>query len=458
MRRTAAFVIGLALAIFAMQAGNASVDITPSRASVPLNGPWAFRLGDDPRWASATFDDGDWERVDLTPKPGAHDGDVGLPDYVPGWTARGHGGRWGHAWYRLRVRWSGNAGPPLVLLGPTLVDDAYEIYWNGKRLGGIGDFSTTPPRIYGVRPQLFELGEPARAADGVLAIRVYLSKESAGSPEAGGVHVAPILAERSDGQAHYLAQWWRTFWGYVVDLVEPLALLGVAIFALSLRRFAPGDPFLPYAAGAIAAIAASRINQPLYFWTGAESLQTLIWARFVVFGPLAIVLWIMACNRLGGGRHLRLDALAWVSGMVAGISALPSIDSETLHSSARPRAPGVGRLVDVAGCARGTAARPDLVDPVGDDRRAVSCGALGDPDSRNLVSVRSGRITNPVRIGAGHPASRNAHTFACFTVTATNFVVRRLAASESGRPAEIAWAPTTVRVRTPLHTAGRPGT
>lgn len=335
MRRAAVAIIALTLALFATHAGSAGVDVTLSRATVPLNGPWAFRLGDDPRWASATFDDGDWERVDLTPKAGAHDGDVGLPDYVPGWTARGHGGRWGHAWYRLRVHWSGNAGRPLVLLGPTLVDDAYEIYWNGKRLGGTGDFSTTPPRIYGVRPQLFELGEPGHAADGVLAIHVYLSKESAESPEAGGVHVAPILAERTDGQAHYLAQWWRTFWGYVVDLVEPLALLGVAIFALSLRRFAPGDPFLPYAAGAIAAIAASRINQPLYFWTGAESLQTLIWARFVVFGPLAIVLWIMACNRLGGGRQLRLDALAWVSGMVAGIAALPGIDAAMLHSGAQ---------------------------------------------------------------------------------------------------------------------------
>ena len=57
-----------------------------------LNGPWKFHVGDDPRWAEPGFADADWEAVDLTPPPGAHDADVGLTGYVPGWTARGHPG------------------------------------------------------------------------------------------------------------------------------------------------------------------------------------------------------------------------------------------------------------------------------------------------------------------------------------------------------------------------------
>ena len=211
--RFAAALLGIALAFCVMQPTKADVTVALARAETPLNGPWAFRFGNDARWAYPQFDDRDWERVDLTPPPGAHDGDVGLPGYVPGWTARGHGGRWGHAWYRLRVRWSVPAGSAPVLVGPPLVDGAYEAYWNGKRVGGIGDFTVKPPRPYGVRPQLFQLGETGSAGEGVLAIHVYLPKESVGDPEAGGIHVAPILAEPTAGAARHLAQWWRTVWG-----------------------------------------------------------------------------------------------------------------------------------------------------------------------------------------------------------------------------------------------------
>src|SRR3954469_15993737 len=151
----------LALLMALPRAAHADVDVALARAEAPLNGPWAFRFGNDPAWASAEFDDRDWERVDLTPAPGAHDGDVGLPGYVAGWSARGHAGRSGHAWYRLRVHWSVAPGTTPVLLGPTLVDGAHELYWNGRRIGGIGDFAAVPPRVYATRPNLYELGETA---------------------------------------------------------------------------------------------------------------------------------------------------------------------------------------------------------------------------------------------------------------------------------------------------------
>jgi len=152
---------------------NMDMTVTLTRGEVPLNGPWAFKLGNDERWAQSQFDDRSWERVDFTPAPGAHDGDVGLPGYVPGWAARGHAGRWGHAWYRLHVRWSTTGGARLVLIGPTLVDAAYEIYWNGRRMGGIGGFGVAPPCIYGVHPQLFRLGETSSAGVKVLRVRTH---------------------------------------------------------------------------------------------------------------------------------------------------------------------------------------------------------------------------------------------------------------------------------------------
>lgn len=326
--------LSVALACFWMQTAQASTEVALARAEMPLNGPWAFRLGNDARWALPGFDDRDWERVDLTPAPGAHDGDVGLPGYVSGWTARGHSGQWGHAWYRLRVRWTVPAGATPVLIGPTLVDSAYEVYWNGRKVGGIGQFGETPPRVFGIRPKLIALGETA-AGEGVLAIHVYLPRESVNDPEAGGLHVAPILAEPTAAAARYQVQWWQAFWGYVVDLLEPLALLALALFALALRRFAGRERFLPLAAGAVSAIAASRLNQPLFYWTEAESLQTIIVARYAIFNPLAIVLWLLACYRLTGWRERRLDLATCLLGMAAGLAALPGLEFQTMQTGAR---------------------------------------------------------------------------------------------------------------------------
>ena len=97
--------------------------ITLGQSVVPLYGPWRFQVGDAPvdpvthapLWAEPDFDDSKWETVDLTPENGVLDPVTGQMGYVPGWTARGHAGYWGYAWYRIRVhlesrpRWE--AGP-----------------------------------------------------------------------------------------------------------------------------------------------------------------------------------------------------------------------------------------------------------------------------------------------------------------------------------------------------------
>jgi hypothetical protein len=73
-------------------------DPTPLRAaSTLLDGPWRFHTGDDPRWAAADIDDSGWQTMDMTAPPGQHDGDVGLPDYVGGWSAHGYPGYHGYA-------------------------------------------------------------------------------------------------------------------------------------------------------------------------------------------------------------------------------------------------------------------------------------------------------------------------------------------------------------------------
>src|ERR1700691_3411603 len=130
------------LAVFALftlcapPAWASSVSGSLGPSVVALNGPWQFHIGDDPQWSAQSFDDSQWEAVDLTPRAGAHDGDVGLKNYVPGWAARRHRGYTGTAGYRLAARVADPGSATLWLAGPADVDNAYQIYFNGHLIGG----------------------------------------------------------------------------------------------------------------------------------------------------------------------------------------------------------------------------------------------------------------------------------------------------------------------------------
>ena len=206
-------------------------------AATLLDGAWRFHTGDDPHWADANTDDNGWEAFDMTALPGSHDGDVGLPDYVGGWMAHGHPGYHGYAWYRRAV--TVPPGPASWdILGPTLVEHGYELYWNGQRLGGSGRLGPAP-RVVGTRPLRFALPADAAGTRGVLAVRTYMLPSSGVSSDGGGMHSAPILAPRPISDALHRVQWERTIAGYIVDAIEPiamLALIGLALGCLSAQQ------------------------------------------------------------------------------------------------------------------------------------------------------------------------------------------------------------------------------
>jgi hypothetical protein len=292
-------------------------------AATTLDGAWRFHTGDEPGWANADTDDGDWETIDMTASPGRHDGDVGLPDYVGGWMARGHPGFDGYAWYRRAVTVpTGHAS--WDILGPTLVEDGYELYWNGKLLGGSGRLGPSP-RVVGTRPLRFALPDDAAGTRGILAVRAFMRHWSAPSADGGGMHTAPILAPRPISDALHRVQWQRTIAGYIVDVIEPIGMLALIGLALGCQSRSRHRGFLVFASIALALMAARRLNNAIVAWTDLQDLATYAGLASVMWVP-AVAAWTLAWNRwcLPPWRSIDVSAL---------VLAAAAIGAAVIHSA-----------------------------------------------------------------------------------------------------------------------------
>ncbi|WP_225578497.1 glycoside hydrolase family 2 [Rhodanobacter sp. 7MK24] len=299
-------------------------------SAILLDGTWRFHIGDDSRWAAAGTDDSGWETVDMTTLPGSHDGDVGLPDYVGGWMAHGHPGYHGYAWYRRTVTVpAGRAS--WDILGPTLVEDGYELYWNGRLLGGSGRLGGTP-RVVGTRPLQFALPADAAGSRGVLAVRTYMDPSSAASPDGGGMHTAPMLAPRPVSDALHRVQWERTIAGYIVEVVEPIAMLALVALAIGCRSRSRRRGFLFFAGIALALMAAARLNNAIVAWTDLEGLATYAWLASVMWIP-TVAAWTCAWNRWCPRPWSSVDAAALALAVVGMIGV--AIHSASWTSASR---------------------------------------------------------------------------------------------------------------------------
>jgi hypothetical protein len=282
--------------------GSSPVSAEPSQtetirlghSTAALNGPWRFHTGDDLRWSLPDFDDSTWDTVDLTPAPGAHDGDVGLPGYVSGWSKRGHAGYTGYAWYRLKVTIDSDKDAQLALAGPTLVDSTYQLYVDGKLLGGPGVFTGKAPAVYSVRPSVFPL--PAASSAGsrtyLIALRVWMDPVDAGE-DSGGIHIAPTIGYANGIDLLHQVQWLETFKGYVVDALEPAAFVLLAMMVLGLMASRTDDSYR-WLGAALLFLALLRINQVTFAWTHLQSLRCYDIATAVILKPLALAAWTMA--------------------------------------------------------------------------------------------------------------------------------------------------------------------
>ena len=324
-----ASVLTLAIVIVDLARGGRPDPPTLRAAATLLDGRWRFHTGDDPRWADPSEDDSAWETIDLTAKPGSHDDDVGLPDHVDGWMAHGHPGYTGYAWYR-RVVDVPAASAAWDILGPTQVEDGYELYWNGQLLGGSGRLGAHP-RVVSTRPLQFALPADAAGTRGVLALRVFELTRAESGTTGGGLHNAPILAPRPVSDGLHRAQWERTIAGYIVDAIEPLAMLllvGLALWCVPRSRC---RGFLVFVSIALALTAVRRLNNALVAWTDLIDLLAYSFMAKYLWMP-TVAAWALAWNRWHPRPSRIIDAAA-LAIMIAGIAATATHAAGVLHAS-----------------------------------------------------------------------------------------------------------------------------
>jgi len=324
------------------RAADSIAHVTLGQSVVPLYGPWKFTVGDSPidsktgqpLWAEPEFDDSKWETVDLTPKDGAVDPVGGLSGYVPGWTAKGHPGYWGYGWYRIRIQVQTRQGAKLALAGPADVDDAYQLFDNGVLAGNFGDFAGIEPKVYASRPKMFPLSQPTQSdaqtkpektgqdesdledSTRVLAFRLWMEPYTLSySPDAGGLHTAPVLGEAGAVAAGYKVRWLEQIRALAWAAVDALLFGLLAVVAFTLILFDRADRVYLWM-GALFLL--SAIYDALYAIMGWTELLSTPMSNLLLDGltaPLVYAAWIMVW-RVWFRQH-RPSWLPWVTAALA---------------------------------------------------------------------------------------------------------------------------------------------
>lgn len=139
---------------------------------VTLEGDWKFNIGDDPTWASKSYDDSTWDYIT-----------------VPGnWQDQGYYQYLGYAWYRTKVFIPRIDESDNIYLYIDAIDDVSEVYINGILIGQTGNFPPNYKTAYNI-PVFYSIPQSLINYDGenTLAIRVYNDQMD------GGIVSGPVI-------------------------------------------------------------------------------------------------------------------------------------------------------------------------------------------------------------------------------------------------------------------------
>lgn len=330
-----------ALLLFAVPALPANIaaqsNVVLGRASVQLTGPWKFHTGDNPAWAQPGFDDSSWSTFDLTPPPGSYDPYIGSSGFVPGWTERGYRGYSGFAWYRLRINLKDAPQGGLAIKMPSDVDDAYQVYANGRFIGEFGQFSGTRVTNYVAQPRAFTLPADFDGGPVTLSIRMWMDAHTAlVVPAAGGLHGPPVLGETAVILAMQRLDWDTVSRSTFSEIPEAAILLLAIAVAFSLFALDRSErAYLWLAVNCLVILSLVVVGQVVYHTTWMAAWAA-VFLRDVILLPAEMALWIVfwaSWFRFRGRARLRRTV--WV---------LAALDA---FGAALQRAPLYGRLLPV---------------------------------------------------------------------------------------------------------------
>ncbi len=321
MKKSAAVLALLLLAALSLRAQNTpapAVLVNLGHSAVALTGPWKFHIGDNQQWSAPNFDDSKWETVDVGAKADSLDPSIGLKAFSPGWTAKGHPGYSGFAWYRIRIGITGADGP-LSLLAPVNVDDSYQVYANGRLIGSLGNFDRPIPTIYNTRPVMFALPE---SADGtaVLAFRFYMAPRTLVlQQQSGGMHSSPVVGLASAITAAWHVAWEDQYRAICSAAVWGFVFFVAALLALMLYAFDRTESILLWP---LAACVLNGAFLCIYFADAAAQWMPQLQASILndVLLNLAMGFWLAtwcAYFRLGSRKWLRNAVVALVLWRIA---------------------------------------------------------------------------------------------------------------------------------------------
>jgi hypothetical protein len=191
----------------------------PGSGSVSLAGKWQFRKGDDLSWANPAFDDSGWEEIGADKT----------------WGAQTHPSYTSFAWYRRHIQID-NSNPAqtknLAILIPP-VDDVYDLYWNGKKIGSYG--AMPPNATWWSTGHSVVYALPPDATDGVLALRVWKAPLSTIDPSTnGGLEGVPVLGDRDILAAQAKLPFYTNDETGLPSLLISAVVLVVGVFSLLL--------------------------------------------------------------------------------------------------------------------------------------------------------------------------------------------------------------------------------
>jgi len=277
-----------------------TVDVQSLYQPAPLSGNWKHHDGDDPRWANPQFDDSAWVTVPI-PAP-----EVRAPLQK--------------CWYRFHVQLPQNLPEEqlAILIGPFGNAYAYELFVDGRRVGGQGDLHRAPWGLHTATVAAFNL--PSRQRNLFIALRVTSALAPYGYlPDAG--HRVSWIGTR---QAIALrAQAWRS-----EQLANVLPLLMISSAIVICAAFFVILPLW-------------RRDSPEYFWFGLflfstlcgtvpvaypepfgfESSLALAWFVILTAGPPGAICFLYLTKTLFASR---LTWLAWLLALLClALLALP---------------------------------------------------------------------------------------------------------------------------------------